>query len=64
MQEGNRLDLKMLTVVELVVSPPDRRTPTGEATADGHLDLMMLMELGDREGWRCQQIASCRTMAQ
>jgi len=42
------MDLKMLTVVELVVSPPDRRTPTVEAMADGHLGLTMLMELGDR----------------
>lgn len=28
MEEGSHLDPKMLTVVELVVSPPDHRTPT------------------------------------
>ena len=50
MEEDNHLDLKMLTVVELAVSPPDHRTPTVEAMADDHLGLTMLMELGDR--WR------------
>jgi hypothetical protein len=64
MEEGNLLDLKMLMVVDMgvnlldlmmlmeegmVVSPPDRRTPTGEAMVDGHLDLTMLMDLGDQE---------------
>lgn len=63
MEEGSHPDLKMLTVVELVVSPPDHRTPmvvesvvsppdhrtpTAEAMADGHLGLMMPMDLGDR----------------
>ena len=48
MEEGNHLDPKMLTVVESAASPPDRRTPTGEAMDDARLDLMMLMEFGDK----------------
>jgi len=48
MEEDSHLDLKTLTVVELVVSPPDHRTPTVEAMADGHLGPTMLMDLGDR----------------
>jgi len=63
MEEGSHLDLKMLMVVELVVSPSDHRTPMVvesvvsppghrtrmvEAMADDHLGPMMLMDLGDR----------------
>jgi hypothetical protein len=48
MEEGNHLDLKMLTVVGSAASPPDRRTPMGEVMDDGHLDLTMLTELGDK----------------
>ena len=64
MEEDSHLGLKMLTVVELVVSPldrmmptvaelavsspPDHRMPTGEAMVDGHLDLTTLMDPGDR----------------
>jgi hypothetical protein len=67
MEEGSHLALKMPTVVELVVNPLDhrmrmvvgwvvnpldRRMPTGEPTVDGHLDLSMLMDPGDRWSWR------------
>jgi hypothetical protein len=60
---ANHLDLKMFMVLELVASPPgrrtptvaelavslpDHRTPTVEAMADGHLGLTMPMELGDQ----------------
>ena len=47
-QEGNRLALKKPTALDTVVSPPDRRTPTEEATVAGRLALTMLMDLGDR----------------
>lgn len=45
MEEDSHLHLKL---VDMVVSPPDRRTPMGEATVDAHLDLMTLTDLGDR----------------
>lgn len=47
-QEGNRLVLKKLTTVDMVVSPPGRRMPTEEAMVAGRLALLMLMDLGDR----------------
>jgi len=47
-QEGNHLALKKLTVVDMVVSPPDRRMPMEEAMVAGRLALTMLMDLGDR----------------
>jgi len=47
-REGNHLALKMLTVVDMVASPPDRRMPMEEAMVAVRLALMMLMDPGDR----------------
>ena len=44
----NPLVRRMPTVVGWVVNPPARRKPMGEAMADDHLDLTMLMGPGDR----------------
>lgn len=38
----------MLMVVGQVVNPLDRKTLTGEVMVDGHPDLRMLMDPGDR----------------
>ena len=44
----NPQDPTTLMAVELVVNPLDPKMPTGEAMADDHLDLTMLMDPGDR----------------